>query len=155
MLGRKSEMRDTRSGRCAAVEADALGAADDGAAELGAADDGAAELGAADEGAADEGAADEGAAEDGAADAGADEAGAAVGAVVGAVVGAALAAVVGAGVAGVDEHADAIRTTALATDKSRARIQKPSSMRRPTARGGGARMVKARCATVNDFSAWL
>jgi hypothetical protein len=112
MLGRKSEMRATRRVSFGTFAPDEDGAAELGAAELGATD-GAAELGAT----------------DGAAELGA-TVGAVVGATVGAVVGAAVGAAVGACVAaGVELHADAIRTTALASVKSRARIQKPPPMR--------------------------
>jgi hypothetical protein len=58
--------------------------------------------------------------------AGADVAGAGV---TGAAVAGAAVTGAGDGVAGVDEHAEAINMTALATDKSRARIQKPPPMR--------------------------
>ena len=61
--------------------------------------------------------------------------GLALAAAVGAAVAAAVGAAVGAGVAVVEEHADAINMTTLATDKTRARIQKPPPMRSNAAQG--------------------
>src|SRR5205823_2968797 len=71
-------------------------------------------------------------------------------------VGAAVAGacVAGACVAGVEVHADAINMTTLATEKTRARIQNLLNAEQHRA-GRGLGMVKARCAHVNVFSAWL